>query len=200
MRTLAICAVGLFALGGAVKYANQNYDDIAAGIAHVADTAAEARAERQRNAVAAALVDVSTSKLLFREPIAGGDGPYLFGRAVRRDRDAFLEAAFSGHPAWDGAAVRLKMAQGRNRFWVTDLRRAGDGTMSGEILLTARAQGPKVGARVSFTTTEIYDWAIRREGQVYGLHTLRPVLGPLPPSDAARVAAFLSPEPNPSAW
>ncbi|MEQ1490252.1 MAG: DUF2314 domain-containing protein [Terricaulis sp.] len=99
--------------------------------------------------------------------------------------------------AHDGSDFMLKVAfptpdGGNEHIWVGDIERTPEG-------LTAVIQNEpenvptlRLGARAPIDETLISDWALTRNGHMYGHYTTRVVVGSLSPEEQAQYAGFLA--------
>jgi uncharacterized protein YegJ (DUF2314 family) len=195
-KFIAIC-FGIFLFGVTVTYLNQNYESLSAAVTDSIRSGAEERQARQEAAIAPIFASLATPEHLF---LADRQKEQEVYRASRPHHVGFLSRALEGDADWSSAAVQILTAEKAQRLWLTDLQAGSNGTMSGEVVLSASPYGIQVGDRYTFDKFEILDFAITRDGKVYGLFTLRQTLGDLPGDVAARVSAQLSDEPVPADW
>jgi uncharacterized protein YegJ (DUF2314 family) len=197
MNKFIVICFGIFLFGATVTYLNQNYESLSAAVTDSIRSGTEERKARQEAAIAPIFASLATPDYLF---LADRQKEQEVYRASRPHHDDFLARALGGDADWSGAAVQILSAEKAQRLWLTDLQAGSNATMSGEVVLSASPYGIQVGDRYTFDKFEMLDFAITRDGKVYGLFTLRQTLGDLPGDVAARVSAQLSEEPVPADW
>jgi uncharacterized protein YegJ (DUF2314 family) len=195
-KFIAIC-FGIVLIASTVTYLNQNYESLSAAVTEGIRSGAEEQKARQEAAIAPIFASLATPDYLF---LADRQKEQEVYRASRAHHDGFLARAAGGDAEWSNAAVQVLTAEKAQRLWLTDLQAASDGKMSGEVVLSASPYGIQVGDSYTFDKFEILDFAITRDGKVYGLFTLRQTLADIPGDVAAQVSANLSDEPVPADW
>lgn len=100
--------------------------------------------------------------------------------------------------ARDGSDFMLKVGfptpdGGNEHIWVGDIQRAPNGALSA-VIANEPHDVPSIrfGERANFEQAWISDWALTRNGQMYGHYTTRVVVGSLPPEEQAQYAGFLA--------
>jgi|GEM_PF-6469730 len=197
MNKILVFSVVVLVLGGVLRFLNQNYDAISGAVADGASTVRQAREAQEDERLAPIFAGLTEPQQLFvnqRDPserdVFGAAWPSVPG---------FLELGI-GADDWETAAVQIITSDGAHHLWLTDLKAGRDGTYTGKIALKAARYGPKIGGSVTFDKFEVRDWAISREGTVFGLFTARHLLANYPPDVAQGMGRVLSTEPVPDGW
>ena len=91
--------------------------------------------------------------------------------------------------------VGLATSNGHEHIWVSDIEAKGD-KITGRLANDPdNLPGLKLGSPVSFTESQISDWAYAKNGKLYGHYTTRVVIKHIDPAEAAQVRAMLSENP-----
>ena len=203
MNGLTKLAIGMVLLGTTLSFLNDNYEGLKAGL--LSGLAAdEARRTGERETVLAdRFLGLTQREHHFLDTPredgrqAPGDGVY---RAALTTWDGFAARAFGDDPAWTDAMVRVVLEGNGGQAWVGDLRRGGDGTISGTVIQSDGRSRLKPGETLRFDRFAVWDWSIRSGGKVFGHYSLRLNVDSLPPALRDGVADGLSDADVPPDW
>lgn len=97
----------------------------------------------------------------------------------------------------DGTDFMLKVAfptpdGGNEHIWVGDIQRTDAGVTAVVQNEPANVPSLQFGARTPIDEALISDWALTRNGQMYGHYTTRVVVGSLPAAEQAQYGDFLA--------
>lgn len=97
-------------------------------------------------------------------------------------------------PGEEGFSLKVALPyspRDTEHIWTKDVERK-DGKITGVINNRPRdVKTVRLGQRIEIREEQISDWMFMRSGKMVGNYTLRPLLGRMPPADAARYRAML---------
>jgi uncharacterized protein YegJ (DUF2314 family) len=97
-------------------------------------------------------------------------------------------------PGEEGFSLKVALPyspRDTEHIWTKDVERK-DGRITGVINNRPRdVKTVRLGQRIEIKEDQISDWMFMRNGKMVGNYTLRPLLGRMPPADAARYRAML---------
>lgn len=184
-------------LATGVTIVNANYDGIrgaiGTGLQELADEGHQAREDH----IATTFAGITDQADLIVAQDA--DNAFAILRAANRTKRVFLAKVFEDETTTQAAVLIAPDAGSTETVWLFNLREDRNGTMTGDVL-TPISQGRGYGKELPFAVSQIRDWAVTKDNQVYGLFVVRENLDHYDTVKQEQVQAMLSETPLPASW